>query len=89
METIKPDQGHTRGSQTTRRTIRASTLAKLGEAAHHAITVLCVLMNEGDDDRIRLQAARALLDGLVAAHHNLPRTKITSVTTVKTEEGAS
>lgn len=88
MKTIKPVQGHAGGSLTSRRTIGASTLAKLGHAAHDAITVLCVLMNEGDDDRIRLQAARVLLDGLVAADHNKLRTKITSVTTVKTEEGA-
>jgi len=69
-----------------RETLRESILAKLSDAAHDTISVLTNLMFESEDDRVRFQSAKALLDNLASVHSSLPRTKITSTLTVKTEE---
>jgi len=69
-----------------RELLRESILARLTDAGLDAIGALETLMHESDDDRIRLQSAKTLLQSLTELHASLPRTKITSVVTVKTEQ---
>lgn len=69
-----------------RETLRESILAKLSDGAHDAISVLMNLMREAEDEGVQFRSAKALLDGLASVHASLPRTKITSTLTVKTEK---
>ena len=69
-----------------RETLRESILAKLSDAAHDAISVMMNLMREAEDEGVQFRSAKALLDGLASVHASLPRTKITSTLTVKTEK---
>ncbi len=68
-----------------RETLRESILAKLSDAAHDAIAVMTELMHESEDDRVRMQSAKVLLDSLASFHASIPKTKVTSTLTVKTE----
>lgn len=69
-----------------RELLRESILARLTDAGLDAIGELETLMHESEDDRIRMQAAKTLLQSLTDLHATLPRTKTTSVLTVKTEQ---
>ena len=69
-----------------RETLRESILAKLSDAAHDAISVMTNLMYESDDDRVKFQSARALLNCLASFHASAPRSKVTATLTVKTEK---
>lgn len=69
-----------------RESLRESILAKLSDAAHDAISVMTNLMHESEDDRVRLQSARALLNCLASFHASIPKTKVTATMTVMTEQ---
>lgn len=69
-----------------RELLRESILARLTDAGLDAIGALETLMHESEDDRVRMQSAKTLLESLTALHASLPRTKTTSVLTVKTEQ---
>lgn len=69
-----------------RELLRESILARLTDAGLDAIGALEILMHESEDDRIRLQSAKTLLESLTELHASLPKTKTTSVLTVKTEQ---
>lgn len=49
-----------------RRSLRESILNRLADAGHDAIGTLTELMQESEDDGIRLKAAKTLLDSLLA-----------------------
>ncbi len=49
-----------------RQSLRESILAKLSDAGHDAISVLTELMHGSTDDSVRLKAAKAVLDSLLA-----------------------
>ncbi|TWT69444.1 hypothetical protein [Crateriforma conspicua] len=51
-----------------RQSLRESILARLSDAAHDAIGVLNDLMVSSDDDRVRMQVAKTLLDSLMQKH---------------------
>ncbi len=69
-----------------RELLRESILARLTDAGLDAIGALETLMHESDDDRVRFQSAKTLLESLTSIHSSLPRTKISSIVTVKTEQ---
>ena len=49
-----------------RQSLRESILARLADGGHDAIGVLTDLMHSSDDENVRLKAAKALLDSLLA-----------------------
>lgn len=49
-----------------RQSLRESILSRLADAGHDAIATLQELMQESDDDAIRVKAAKTLLDSLLA-----------------------
>lgn len=69
-----------------RESLRESILAKLAEAGHDAIGTLWVLMQESEDEGIRLKAAKALLDSLMNSHATMPKVKTTVRKTIETSE---
>ena len=58
-----------------RRSLRESILAKLSDAGHDAVGTLWELMQESDDDQVRLRAAKAVLDSLRGFHTDSPKTE--------------
>jgi hypothetical protein len=49
-----------------RQSLRESILAKLTDAGHDAIGVLMELMQSGEDESVRMKAAKAVLDSLMS-----------------------
>lgn len=76
------DPGFRLRLESARESLRDSILSRLSDAASDAISILRELMEESEDEKTRLQAAKALLDALLNLNASAPRVKQTlSITT--------
>jgi HEAT repeat protein len=66
-----------------RQDLRESILARLAEAGHDAVDTLWTLLQESEDESIRLRAARAVLESLMAFHGLAPRVETTVTSRVE------
>lgn len=64
--------------QEARQCLRESILAKLSYAGHDAVGTLWELMQSADDERVRLRAAKAVLDSLRGFHAESPKVETTT-----------
>lgn len=66
-----------------RRSLRESILAKLSDAGHDAVSTLWELMQDAEDESVRLRAAKAVLDSLQGFHTSRPTAETTTLTRVE------
>ena len=69
--------------QEARQCLRESILAKLSDAGHDAVGTLWELMQNADDEGVRLRAAKAVLDSLRGFHAESPTVETTTRTRVE------
>ena len=69
--------------QDARQSLRESILAKLSDAGHDAVGTLCELMENAEDEGVRLRAAKAVLDSLRGFHAESPTIETTTRTRVE------
>ena len=69
--------------QEARQSLRESILAKLSDAGHDAVGTLWELMQNADDEGVRLRAAKAVLDSLRGFHAESPTVETTTRTRVE------
>ena len=69
--------------QDARQSLRESILAKLSDAGHDAVGTLWELMQNADDEGVRLRAAKAVLDSLRGFHAESPTVETTTRTRVE------